>query len=369
MSKAIKESKKIVIKVGTAVITKDGYLEEEQIKNISSQIKNLIKKDIKVILVSSGAIACGMGILGFKKRQHLLPFQQGLAALGQNELMNRYSQFLKPNLIAQILLTREDLNQRQRYLNVRNSLLTLWRWNTIPIINENDSVSVEEIKFGDNDQLASLVANLVGANLLLILSDVNGLHSSQDEIVPVVENITPAIGKLIFKQKGNLGKGGMLSKIQAVKIAAKAGIPSLIVNGREKEIIKKVIEGEEKGTLFLPKQKKIKARKSWIAFSSLPRGDIIIDQGAEEALVKKGKSLLCSGIIAANGKFGLGDVVRILDKNKKELARGLTNYSNEEIGRIKGLQSSQIKTELGYKYYEEIIHRDNLYCPASEESE
>lgn len=382
-------SKKVVVKVGTKVLTEDGGLEEKQIENISSQIKWLMQKGIKVILVSSGAIGAGMGILGFKKRRCLLPFQQGLAAVGQNELMNKYSKFLRPNLTAQILLTREDLNQRHRYLNVRNSLLTLWQWNVLPIVNENDSVSTEEIKFGDNDQLASLVANLVKADLLLILSDVDGLHYSRNDstttrhceprsfrakqfrkqIVSVVEKITPAIEKLVFKQKSDLTKGGMVSKIQAVKIATDAGIPAVIASGREKGIIEKIINGEEKGTLFLPQQKKLKARKSWIGFSSLPCGNIIIDQGAKQALIKKGKSLLCSGIIEVDGKFKIGDVVRILGRDKKELGRGLINYSSEEVEQIKGLQSRQIKSKLGYKDYEEVIHRDNLYCRASEESE
>ncbi len=378
MRKTFINLKKIVVKVGTKVLTKDGCLEEKQIENISNQIKWLVKKGIKVILVSSGAIGAGMGILGFKKRRRLLPLQQGLAAIGQNELMNKYSKFLRPNLAAQILLTREDLNQRQRYLNVRNSLLTLWQWNVVPIVNENDSVSVEEIKFGDNDQLASLVANLISADLLLILSDVGGLRSSppaprlrragQNEIISVVEKITPTIEKMAFKEKGDLTKGGMVSKIQAARIAANGGIPTVVAQGREKGIIEKVIKGEQKGTLFLPCQKRLKARKSWIAFSSLPHGDVIIDQGAKEALVKKGKSLLCSGIIGIYGKFKIGDIVRILDKDKKELGRGLVHYSSQEIEQIKGLQSNQIEAELGYKDYEEVIHRDNLYCPAGEES-
>lgn len=369
MRKTFINLKKIVVKVGTKVLAKDGRLEEKQIKNISSQIKWLVKQDIKAILVSSGAIGAGMGILDFKKRPRLLPLQQGLAAIGQNELMNKYSRFLKPELTAQILLTREDLNQRQRYLNVRNSLLTLWQWDVVPIVNENDSVSTEEIKFGDNDQLAALVANLISADLLLILSDVDGFYSSQNKIIPLIEKITPAIEKMPFKQKGDLSKGGMFSKIQAARIATDAGIPTVIAQGREEKIIEKIIKGEEKGTLFLPRQKKLKARKSWIAFSSLPRGDIIIDQGAKEALVKKGKSLLCSGIIGVQGRFKLGDIVRILDRDKKELGRGLVHYSSQEIEQIKGLKSNQIEAELGYKYYEEVIHRDNLYCPASEESE
>jgi len=290
-----------------------------------------------------------------------------LAAVGQNELMNRYSRFLKPYHSAQILLTREDLSQRQRYLNVRNSLSTLWYWNVLPIINENDSVSVEEIKFGDNDQLASLVANLINADLLLILSDVDGLHSSEKEIISVVEKITPKIRELALKEKGDLSKGGMFSKIQAAKIATDSGIPTVIANGRENNIVEKVIK-REKGTLFLPQKKRVKARKSWIGFSSLPSGNIIVDEGAKEAVVKKEKSLLCSGIIAIEGEFKTSDVVRILDKNKKELGRGLVNYSSEDIGQIKGLQSKQIEAKLGHKYYEEIIHRDNLYCRASEES-
>ena len=361
--------KKIVIKVGTRVLTKDGCLEESQIKNISDQIKWLVKKGIKVILVSSGAIGAGMGILGFKKKRDLLPFQQGLAAVGQNELMNKYSRFLRPNLTAQILLTREDLNQRQRYLNVHSSISTLWQWNVVPIINENDSVSTEEIKFGDNDQLAALVANLISADLLLILSDVDGLYSFNGKVVPAVEKITPAIEKMAFKEKGSLTRGGMASKIQAAKIATESGIPTVIASGREKRIIEKIINGEEKGTLFLPCQKRLKARKRWIGFSSLPRGSVIIDEGAKEALIKKGKSLLSSGIIEVNGKFKIGDVVRILDEDKKELGRGLINYSSEEVRKIKGLKSNQIEEKLGYKDYEEVIHRDNLYCRAGEESE
>ncbi|RKY39875.1 MAG: glutamate 5-kinase [Candidatus Omnitrophota bacterium] len=359
--------KRVVIKVGTRVLSKEGRLEEQQIKEIGEQIKYLLNRKIKVVLVSSGAIAAGLGMLGLKRKKGFLPFQQGLAAIGQVELMNRYKHSLQPYLSAQILLTREDLNQRQRYLNVRHTLSILWEWGVVPIINENDSVSTEEIKFGDNDLLASLVASLVNAQLLLILSDVEGFYSEGRKVVSVVERITPAIERMVFEQEEGLSKGGMASKLQAAKIATRAGIPTLIANGREKGIVKQIIEGRKKGTLFLA-QKKLPARKSWIAFSSLPSGEVIVDKGAKEALLKKGKSLLSSGIVGTKGRFKVGDVVSIIDENGEEIGRGLVNYSQEEVEKIKGLQSREIERRLGYRYYEEVIHRDNLYCSESEES-
>ncbi len=359
-------SKRIVIKLGTRTLTgSDNLLERPQIKQLVLQICELVKRKIEVVLVSSGAVGAGMGVLQIKSRPGLLPKLQATAAIGQSQLMKVYDSFfrLKEIISAQILLTAEDLNNRARYLNVRNTLSALLKYRVIPIINENDSVSVDEIKFGDNDTLASLVATLIDADLLIILSDINGLYvdrDAPDKIVSMVETIGPRIEKLAVGSDAALGVGGMKTKLQAAKTVTTSGIPMIIANGRSKDVLLRIFNGDKAGTLFLAVKDKMVARKRWIAYSAISRGEIKVDNGARDALVQRGKSLLASGIVEVKGNFKTGDIVKILNEQGREFARGVVNYSREELSKIKGLKTSQIKSGLGYKFFDEAVHRDNL---------
>jgi len=365
-----KDVKRIVVKLGTSILTskKANRLDAHLIKCIVGQICRLLDRKIEVILVTSGAIGAGMGLLNLGQRPKLLPGLQAAAAIGQSQLMKLYDSFFKQRkrLTAQILLTAEDLNQRQRYLNARNTISTLLDYKATPIINENDTVSVDEIKFGDNDTLASHVANLVDADLLIILSDVDGLYSSptdrpeQKILIDTVEEIGPEITKLASGPQAEITIGGMKTKVQAAKTVTSSGIPMVIANGRVEDVLIRIIDGHMIGTLFLPKATKLGARKRWIAYSTMPKGRVIVDNGAKEALIKKGKSLLASGVMEVAGKFKIGDVVGVVDEQDREFARGLINYSKDEVAKIKGLKTHEIESKLGYKYYDELIHWGNL---------
>lgn len=365
-----KEVKRVVVKVGTSVLTKrqSNRLDTDFIKRLVGQISKLLARNIEVVLVSSGAIGAGMGLLGLMKRPKLLPGLQAAAAIGQSHLMKLYDSSFKSrdHLTAQILLTAEDLTTRSRYLNAKNTISRLLEYKATPIINENDSVSVDEIKFGDNDTLASLVANLVEADLLIILSDVDGLNSRNGEksgkeaLVDTVEEVTPDIVRLAKRTEARISVGGMHTKLQAAKTVTSSGIPMIIANGRIENVLVKIIDGKKIGTLFLPKAAGLSARKRWIAYSTVPKGSIVVDKGAEEALVEKGKSLLASGVVGILGRFKVGDVVGVCDEEEQEFARGLANYSKDEVAKIKGLKTNEIESSLGYKYYDELIHRDNL---------
>lgn len=359
----MKKYKRIVVKVGTKVIAlKDKALDRERIKDIVNQISEIRDEGRDCLLVTSGAIGAGMGLLGLKKRPSGLSELQAAASIGQNYLMQLYGEYFKARgyLTGQILLTQEDFNDRKRYLNIKHTILTLLRHKAIPVINENDTVSTEEIKCGDNDRLSSLVSDLVGADLLVILTDVDGLMDSSGRVVSVVDEVTPGISKLAGNNRHELGTGGMATKLAAAKSVTAAGIDCIIANGLKSSVILKAVKGEGVGTEFRSAQAKYIAKKRWIAFSSRPKGLISVDNGAAEAVLAKDKSLLASGILAVEGKFSSGDVVSIADEGKREFARGLTNYSSEDIIRIKGLKSDKFKSILGYKGRDEIIHKDNL---------
>lgn len=369
---------RIVVKIGSRVITSSkNELDLSLIETLVKDIEHLYRKKYQVLIVTSGAIVAGLKDLKLSSRPTDLPLKQAASAVGQVKLMHSYTTaFKKFNIpTAQILLTREDLQNRGRYLNARNTLVRLLDRGVIPVINENDTVAVEEIKFGDNDTLSALVALMMDADLLTILTDIDGLYTDlpaptkgrqagipketeEIKLIPYVEKITPKIEKMA-KCKGD-GAGGMGTKIQAAKMLTESGIPVVIANGREKQILRKIISCEDIGTFFAPLKQKKKGKKKWIAFSLKSKGQIIVDKGAKQALVKGGKSLLPSGILSVAGKFDAGDSVSIVDANHKEFARGLSNYSSEEIGKIKGLKSSEIKKVLQYKDYDEVIHRDNL---------
>jgi len=264
------------------------------------------------------------------------------------------------------LLTQDDINNRARYLNARNTLLALLKKGIIPIINENDTVSTEEIKFGDNDRLSSLVANLIEADRLIMMSNVDGLYrcdrkeKTKKEIIRTVEKITDEIEALVEDECSQFGIGGMSTKLQAAKMAVNAGIECILINGKKKHALLDVFKGEKLGTLFIAKQPKIRARKRWIAYSSKAAGTVKVDSGAKEVLVKKDRSLLASGVIGCSGRFNVGDTVSIVGEDSKEFARGITNYSSSELNKIKGRKTKDIEKILGYKYYDELIHRDNL---------
>jgi glutamate 5-kinase len=369
---ALSNIRKIVVKIGTRVLTnEDGFLDKNQIMELSRQIVGLYSAGFSVVVVSSGAIGAGISALGRRKRPNILPELQASAAIGQGKLIEIYNEcFEKQGYhAAQLLLTRQDFEDRQRYLNTCNTLHSLLNFRAIPIINENDTISVDEITFGDNDILSALVANLLRADLLILLSSVDGLYvkppasGKKSEILSVVDGISDDIKKLAFKLKTKEGIGGMESKLEAASIVTRSGETAIIANGRQPDILSRIMDFDNVGTLFIPykHKKKIDSRKRWIGFIARPKGKIYIDDGALGALQKKGKSLLPSGMVKIDGNFIKGDVVSILSvKKHKEIARGLINYSSEEVQKIKGLRTSLIKKTLGSKPYDEVVHRDNM---------
>ncbi len=363
------DAKRIVVKVGSGVLTEDNGLNLKALRSISRQICQLADRGIEIILVSSGAMASGIKKIGLSKRPDEIPKRQAVAAVGQAGLIMEYEKsFARYNKkVAQILLTSDDLVNRKRYLNARNTLCTLLSWKVIPIINENDTVVVEEIKFGDNDNLAAMIALLMDADILINLTDIDGLYTrdprkNQDaELISVVTTIKKDIEKYASDIPGALGTGGMLSKIIAAKKVTAAGIPMLIAGGEKHDILIKLFAGKEHGTFFIPKKEKLANRKCWIAFTLKPKGTIMIDDGAAAAILESGKSLLPSGIVRVQGEFSVGAAVEFRRKsNDKILGTGLVNYSSSDIRKIMGLKSGKIKKYLGHKSYDEVIHRDNL---------
>jgi len=357
------KSKKVVVKIGTSVLAKkDGNIDHGAIESIAHQVADLLNRGIKVIIVSSGAIGAGLEKLRLKALPTALSDLQAAASIGQSELMRLYSDaFKKKNyIVGQILLTQEDFNVRRRYLNIKYTIDALIAKKAVPIVNENDTVSTEEIKCGDNDRLSGLVADLAGCDTLIILSDVDGIYGSDGNVICSVKEITKDIIKLASEKCSFFTKGGMGSKIEACEMAAKSGIHCFIANGKRSSVISDVLEEKGVFTYFKPKAVTEKAKKRWIAYSSKTKGKIIVDDGAKKALIANHKSLLSSGIVGREGNFEAGDVIAIADTRKKEFARGLTNYNSKEIDRIKGRKTSEIESVLGYKDHDEVVHRDNL---------
>jgi len=360
--------KRVVIKVGSGVISDNDGLNADMIEAISRSVSELRLRGIEVVIVSSGAVAAGKSDLGIVGRPRTIPLKQAAAAIGQSRLMRTYKEAFRSHgvTVAQVLLTRDDLANRRRYLNARNTLMTLLEYGIVPVINENDTVVVDEIRFGDNDNLSAMVTNLVEANLLVILSDVDGLYDRdpkndpQARLLPVVERITEEIEAMAGDAVTQIGTGGMATKIKAAKRASLYGVGTLIVNGRTPNVIQRLFAGEELGTYFLPARDRLAARKHWIAFTKKPRGKLFLDDGARRALMDGGKSLLPSGIQGVEGGWDRGDAVRLCDMHGEEFAKGVINYSLPELLRIMGKKSSEIEAVLGYKYGDEVIHRDNL---------
>jgi glutamate 5-kinase len=363
-----KSLNRIVIKVGSGVVSTDIGLDAEWIDALSADISALLRSGYEITLVSSGAISAGKGDLNIHGRPQSIPLKQAAAAIGQSRLMRYYQKAFREQgfKVGQILLTREDLTDRKRYLNARNTVKTLLGYKILPIINENDTVAVEEIRFGDNDNLSSMVTALVEAQLLIILSDVDGFydrdphHHPEARRIPLVEKIGAQVEAMAGDSETSLGTGGMITKLQAAKRASLYGVGTVIVNGRTPHILQQVLHGEEVGTLFLPAAEKMSARKHWIAFTKKPRGKLFLDAGAVAAILDHGKSLLPSGIRSVEGKFGRGDAVSLCDLNGREIARGVTDYDLGEVMRIMGKKSSSIREILGYKYHEDVVHRDNM---------
>ena len=366
--KCFDDARRVVVKVGSNVLTEDNGLNLKSIKSISRQTCHLIRRGIEVILVSSGAMASGIRKVGLAKRPDEIPKRQAVAAVGQAGLILEYEKAFAryATKVAQILLTSEDLSNRQRYLNARNTLNTLLSWQVVPIINENDTVRVEEIQFGDNDTLAAMITLLMDADILVNLTDIDGLYTKDPrtfadaELIPVVNKIEKRIEKYAGDIPGALGTGGMLSKIKAARKLSTAGVPMVIANGMKPDIIKKLFSGKDCGTFFVANKGKLASRKCWIAFNLKPKGAIVIDAGAADAILNRGKSLLPSGITAVDGDFNVGAPVEFITHDHRVLGTGLVNYSASDIRKIKGLKSNQIKNSLGNKSFDEVIHRDNL---------
>ena len=363
------KSRRVVVKVGSAVLTGKDGLDQAVMKNLTREISFLIKSGKEVILVSSGAVAAGKKRLGLQINRKLeLKEKQGAAAVGQSSLMRSYEDIFDRlgYKVAQVLLTHDDLSNRNRYLNVRNTILTLLEWNIIPIINENDTVSVEELRFGDNDTLGALITNLIEADLFICLTDVDGLYTGNPSLdigarpVYTVAKVDKQVQDMAGYVVGALGTGGMQSKIQAARMVSARGGSSFIGSGGVEGIVQKLFACEPVGTFFLPQAEKMQSRKHWIAYVLRPKGHLVLDKGACKALMQGGKSLLPSGILEVEGCFGVGAPVQCFDKQGNAIATGLSNYGSSDLEKIKGLKTGEIEKILGYKDSDEVIHRDNL---------
>ena len=366
----VQTSQIIVIIVGTNVLTtREGCLNRERIERLSADISYIRKSGKRVILVSSGAVGAGLGLLGINERPSEHPKLQAIAAIGQSILMQMYEEALTPHNIipGQILLTAGDLARRQHYLNIRNTFIALLDLKALPIVNENDTVSVDELDstFGDNDRLAALVANLFPEPLLILLTDVDGLYDGdptcpESHLIPVVDRWSPELMSMVSEKKSGRSKGGMSSKLRAAKMVTMSGGSVIIANGDDWDALRNIYAGFEEGTVFFPRSRSLHARKRWIGFAVSPKGSIVIDNGAVQVLSHHGKSLLPVGILRTYGKYEKGDVVSIINEEGTEIARGLTNYNSSDVYALCGKKTHEIHTVLGNRPYEEIVHRDNI---------
>jgi glutamate 5-kinase len=363
------EKTRIVVKIGTNLLTdKLSGLNHDRINSLARGVSHIQSLGYHVAVVSSGAIGAGVAARGLKERPMTMPEKQATAAIGQPILMEAYEAAFRTQAITvgQILLTKDDFVNRARYLNARNTLAVLFENRVVPIINENDTVAVEEIKLGDNDNLSAMVANLVEADLLIILSDIDGFysddpsHNRHAELIPIVETITPRIERQAKKSGAGLGTGGMMTKIQAAKRCTSAGIAMIIANGSNPRVLQEIVSGECRGTLFLPATHRLNVKKRWIGFVSHPRGSVRIDEGAKAALTNHRKSLLPSGILEVTGVFNEKDTISVLDVTGNEIARGVSGYSSAELAMIRGRKTDDVETILGRRAHGEVIHKDNL---------
>ncbi|MBI3829128.1 MAG: glutamate 5-kinase [Planctomycetes bacterium] len=370
----LKSARRIVVKVGTSLLTSGGvHVDRRYIVRLAAAVGQLWTAGKQVAIVTSGAIGAGCGALGFKERPKSLPDRQACAAAGQVELMKLYAQAFRrlktphaPRSVGQLLLTRDGLEDRKRYLNARHTLEALFERRAVPIINENDTISVDEIRFGDNDTLSALVAVAAEAELLVILSDVEGLMNAPPRenpnarLIHEVPEITPEVESWASPSGSALGTGGMVSKLEAAKIVTGSGESMVLVGGSDPSVLERVLEGRRVGTYFAPRGDRMAARKRWLAYTQRTQGTIKVDAGARDALVKRHKSLLPSGIVSLEGHFDSGDLVALQGPDGRPFARGLSNYSRAEVEKIRGRKSSEIAKELGQLLFEEVVHRDNL---------
>ena len=367
---ALKKAKRIVVKVGTSTITyANGKRNFSQIDRLARELSDLQNQGKEMILVSSGAVAVGVDRLGLPAKPSTIPGKQACAAVGQGVLMHTYEKLFADygQIVAQVLITRTEAIDRHRYTNCRNTFMTLLQQGVIPIVNENDVVALDELKIGDNDNMSALVAGIVDADLVIILSDIDGLYTANPAthpdatLVHTVQEITPEVEASAGGVGSSRGTGGMATKLQAAKAATNSGIQLVIASGTEKNAIPRILQGEEIGTLFVSRENRLQFRKRWLAFGAKIQGSIVVDDGCARAIRKAGGcSILPAGIYQVVGDFQTGSTVSVIDKEGHELARGLVHYTASELERIKGCKSSDIEGILGHKNYDEVIHRDDL---------
>jgi glutamate 5-kinase len=368
--RCLKNIKKMVIKIGSSSLTLEtGGLDKANIEKFVNEVSSLAKRGIEVIIVTSGAIAAGLEDLNISKKPQEITLLQAAASIGQVELMKLYGDLFSKNglKIGQILLTQEDTTRREQYLNIRNTIRNLIDLGVIPLINENDSAAVDEIKFGDNDELAALVSVLAEADVLVILTDIEGMYdknprTSRDaKLISYIDRIDKNIESAAGGIGSTYGIGGMESKIKAAKICSFSGIKTIIANSRRINVLDEILSGKNVGTFFTPQtMKKVKSIKKWIAFGMKTKGAIIIDKGAEEAVLNKGKSILPVGVVKVNGKFNKGDTLKVFSMDNKLIAKGISNFSSDDILKIKGKNQKKILSEFNDAMCSEVIHRDCL---------
>lgn len=365
----IKNAVRVVVKIGTSTLTyNNGKLNLFRIEKLVRELADLANQGKEIILVTSGAVGAGLDRLGSTERPKTIPEKQAVAAIGQGILMHMYEKLFAEygQIVAQVLLTRENSVKHKLYINSRNTLLTLLKMGVIPVINENDAIAIDELKIGDNDTLSATVATIVDADLLIILSDIEGVFTANPQndptaqLIEEITDITPEIEELAGGAGSKLGTGGMYTKIQAAKIAVNAGVTMVIASGSLEGVVRNILSGENIGTIFPAKEQHLQVRKSWLAFGAMIKGELVVDEGCEKALITEGSSLLSVGIVEVKGTFDQGNSVRILSKQGREIARGLANYNSEEIKKICGKNTNNISKILGSKLYDEVIHRDNM---------
>ena len=365
----IKNAVRVVVKIGTSTLTyNNGKLNLFRIEKLVRELADLANQGKEIILVTSGAVGAGLDRLGSTERPKTIPEKQAVAAIGQGILMHMYEKLFAEygQIVAQVLLTRENSVKHKLYINSRNTLLTLLKMGVIPVINENDAIAIDELKIGDNDTLSATVATIVDADLLIILSDIEGVFTANPQndptaqLIEEITDITPEIEELAGGAGSKLGTGGMYTKIQAAKIAVNAGVTMVIASGALEGVVRNILSGENIGTIFPAKEQHLQVRKSWLAFGAMIKGELVVDEGCEKALITEGSSLLSVGIVEVKGTFDQGNSVRILSKQGREIARGLANYNSEEIKKICGKNTNNISKFLGSKLYDEVIHRDNM---------
>lgn len=365
----LKEAKRIVVKVGTSTITyPTGKMNLGRMEKLVRELTDLANQGREIVLVTSGAIAVGMDRMGKKKRPRSIPQRQALAAVGQGALMHAYGSLFAAygRMAGQVLLTKENSRRHHQYTNSRNALKAMLAMGVLPVVNENDAVAVDEVKIGDNDTLSATVATLVDADVLIILSDVDGLYTANPathkkaRLIPEVREITPDIEKLAGGAGSAAGTGGMRTKIEAAKIATRSGVTMVVASGEEDGVIRTVLNGEAVGTLFPAREEHLKARKSWLAFGRNIAGDLVVDDGCAEAMLTGGKSLLAAGLVSVEGAFAAKSTVRVLTQEGREIARGIVNYDAVSLRRIAGRRTDEIAAILAAPVFSEVIHRDNM---------